>query len=145
MALEIGSGITIGGGISLATESGGGSGGSGFINSSFLAEMIIDKNTFYGTKSTELNAYGIEGLVWSPDSGYTSLLLIDGTYSGYTIEQNYPYRSAIYIGGVRATSLNVTVGGVTVNMPFNDFYQSLNDVFDLTNKVGQTLSISIAV
>lgn len=142
--MEIGAGITIGGGITLEVPSGGGGGGGGNITGSFLVQAVDNKGMLYGSLDTALDAVGIDMLSYSPDANGTNFSLIDGTsYTGYTIEANNPYRSAFYVSGTRVQTITVTVGGVTHTFGFVDAYSALGDPLNLQARAGQTLSISI--
>jgi hypothetical protein len=113
------------------------------ITGSFLVESIDNKGMLYGSIGSALDAVGIDILQFSPDAGNTVFGLIDGTYTGYTIEANYPYRSAFYVNSTRVESITVTIGGVTATLTHVDAYADVGDIFNLVARVGQTLPISI--
>lgn len=126
------------------TDAAGAGGGGGDITGSFLVQAVDNKGMLYGNLGTDLDAVGIDILQYSPDANNTNCGLIDGTsYTGYTIEQIYPYRSAFYVDGARIQSITVTVGGVTHTFGFVDAYSDLGDPLNLQARVGQTLDISI--
>jgi hypothetical protein len=113
------------------------------ITGSFVVEAVDNKGMLYGSLGSALDAVGIDLLQFSPDAGNTNFSLIDGTYSGYTIEAINPYRSAFYVNSTRVDSITVAIGGVSATLTFVDGYGDLGDVFNLVARVGETLPISI--
>lgn len=143
MALEIGSGITLGGGISLTVESGG---GGGISLGSFVDTMVDDKgDVTYGVR-TGLDSFGVLRLVYNPMFEDTRLVPIEGTYSGYTVSGTSE-SAAFYVGATQITSISLTVDGITATIvlgsPWLGVYTVSGDPFLLVSKTGQTLAASM--
>ena len=159
MAITIGSGISIGGGISFVSEAGGG--GAGNLGSITVASRPCTDGG-PGSTGTEYGAsngtylFGGNQSAFGTVTGGTALLstikgtgffgpfvsfqlnLIDGSYSGFTVVDGA-------INGDLATSRSFTVGGITATCDVSGIpahYYFNGDPFDLENKVGQTLSVT---
>ena len=158
MALIIGGGITIGGGVSLVPEAGGGGGNLGSIT--VASRPCTDGGSGTGTEYGASNGtylFGGNQSAFGTVTGGTALLstikgtsgffgpfvafqlnLIDGSYSGFTVVDGA-------INGDLATPRSFTVGGITATCDGSGipgYYYFNGDPFDLENKVGQTLSVT---
>lgn len=159
MALEIGGGITLGGGISLTVESGGGGGGGGgnlgsvtVTTSSYNDGMST--GTLYGASAmtgTMIDPFGtltgaaLRIYYFSPYGGSTQLFFTDGTYSGFTVVNGA-------INGDTTNSQTFTIGGVSATLIVQSsgpssyrYFAAGTDSFNLQSKVGQTLAIDVTI
>jgi hypothetical protein len=143
MALEIGGGITIGGGVSVLVEAGG---GGGIALGSFVDTFVDDKGTVsYGSQNA-LTSFGVV-IYYDPNLFQSTLIRpIAGTYTGYTASGSGE-SAAFYVGGIQQTGIILTVGGITqtllLNSPWLGQYSINGDPFLLVSKVGQTLAASM--
>ena len=162
MALEIGGGITIGGGISVVAEAGGGGGGN--LGSITVASAPwpnggAPSGTTYGANGLAADYYfpvfgtvtggtgqlvHYTGFEFGPqDQGW--LILVNGSYSGFTV-------SGGAINGITSgpgLSQSFTIGGVTATISGNDGsgnfsgrYSFSGDPFGLDTKLGQTIDVT---
>ena len=161
MAITIGSGISIGGGISFGSEAGGGGGGN--LGSITVASAPwpdgAPNGTTYGANGLAADYYfpvfgtvtggtgqlvHYTGFDFGPqDQGW--LILVNGSYSGFTV-------SGGAINGITSgpgLSQSFTIGGVTATISGNDGggnfsgrYSFFGDPFGLDTKLGQTIDVT---
>lgn len=139
MALEIGAGITLGGGISLTVEGGAGGGGNELATGTITVGNQIDR---YGWSAGQFgdSTFSIMGPVVAIiyDSAFprTEVRFLTGTYGSVVIDFDT-------VDG--ETSITAVVDGITETLTMNGSGIAIiaNDPFDLANKVGQTLNVSI--
>src|SRR5512137_228253 len=105
MAIVIGSGISIGGGISVDAPAAGGGGGSHMVTGTFnfgYTGMGNRWGTAYGSTSLVPNDI-VNSIEYNVDSNFTAFYLYSGTFGSYTINGT----------GVNGNStLSVTIDGV---------------------------------
>jgi hypothetical protein len=153
MALVIGGGITIGGGVSVVEEAGGGAGNLGSITvASQPYSDGMESGTSYGASNGTFGAFlypafgtvtgGTSFLIYvNVYGGATQLYLINGIYSGFGVVEGA-------INGDTSGSQSFTIGGVTAILsvqsqgPSQYKYQSAGDPFGLAGKVGQTIAVT---
>lgn len=139
MALEIGAGITLGGGISLVVEGGAGGGGNE------LATGTI-------TVGTQINRYG-----WAAGQFGDSTFSMMGPVITIVYDSAFPRTEVGFLTGTYGsvvidfetvdgeTSITAVIDGITETLTMDGSGKAIiaNDPFDLANKVGQTLNVSI--
>ena len=153
MALIIGGGISIGGGVSVVAEAAPAGGNLGSITvASQPYSDGMESGTSYGASDGTFGAFlypafgtvtgGTSFLIYvNVYGGATQLYLINGIYSGFGVVEGA-------INGDTSGPQSFTIGGVTAILsvqgagPSQYKYQSAGDPFDLENKVGQTLSVA---
>lgn len=148
--MEIGAGITIGGGITLEVPSGGGGGGGG---GDITGTMTVGFNDTLG------NRYGYQGGFPGPygststtpssiissfytTTSFTAIRFAGGTYGSITVDG----MTGLIDGH---SSLSIDVDGTTVTLatggPAGGGYSVSNDVFSLASKNGTTVNIAITL
>jgi hypothetical protein len=143
MALVIGGGISIGGGVSVVAEAGGGGGGISL--GSFVDTMVDDKGAVSYGSQAQLESYGVR-IYYDPNT-YVSTVIrpVAGTYTGYTATAGES--GGFYVDGTLQTSISLTIDGITrtllLNSPWLGLYSIADDPFLLVSKTGQTLAASM--
>lgn len=165
MAITIGSGIQIGGGISFDVGTGGGGGGGGgggnnlgtinvgtftqdlgmgmglFVYHGYRQQSSTGSTSGPGGGAARINAlFTVNGL----GATVTRLALEPGNYGTFTVDSNR------LVNGSTA-NISVTVGGVTVTLQSqqgwntgSDYnYNIMSDAFSLATKTGQTLNVNV--
>lgn len=153
MALIIGTGITIGSGITIAPEAAPAGGNLGSITvASQPYSDGMESGTSYGASDGTFGAFsypafgtvtgGTSFLVYANVyGGSTQLYLINGIYSGFGVVEGA-------INGDTGGSQSFTIGGVTAILsvqgagPSQYKYYSVGDPFGLAGKVGQTIAVT---
>jgi len=156
MAITIGSGIQIGGGISFDVGTGGGGGGGGgggpvTITGTFeVGQFFFDAN-FVGAQYpspapglgylSDQTPGGILNQIVKLSDNTTIVGFNEGTYGSATV-------SSGTINGL--TNISVTIDGITQTstLEYNGQTRAVpwpSDVFSLATKVGQTLSFTINI
>ena len=136
MAIEIGSGITIGGGISIASEAGGGALITGTIT-------VATNGSQWGYNSgTPLGSASLSpaGAVTAIDfnGASTQIALPGGTYGNVT---------TVFGTSINGSStFTLTVDGIAQQASMSIMGISVaGDPYGLASKVGQTLSVSLVI
>jgi hypothetical protein len=137
--IQIGSGITIGGGIGIGIGSGGGGGGGALITGTITVgtdgSQFGYNNGFVGSAS--LSPSGVVAAV-SFNGAVTQFGLYSGTNGGITV-----------VGGVSingSSTFTITVDGIAQQVVLSIMGTFVpGDPFGLSGKIGQTLSVSIVI
>ena len=156
MAITIGSGIQIGGGISFGVDTGGGGGGGGgggpvTITGTFEVGEFLFNNTFIGAiypspppglgLLTDQTPFGILNQITKQSDNTTIVGFNEGTYGSATVN----------LGNINGlTNVSITIDGITQTrtLEYNGQTRAVpwpSDVFSLATKVGQTLSFTINI
>ena len=148
MTLSIGTGITIGGGISIASEAGG---GGGFVSGNMTVGQSGGAFPEYGWKQGNYGSVTFPAFPTGPTvqifyssaaMGNTRIDFFDGTYGATVVNGTLgtidgETSVTVTIDGVTETGTLVAQGGVGCLLEF------VGDAFSLQSKNGQTLAVNM--
>jgi len=147
--MEIGAGITIGGGITLAASAGGGGGGGADVTGS--AEILSAVGN-YGAAKGNVGGYGtltatpdaIQFFQYNTSFSTTFMMFIEGTTGGLTVSTtdiNGHTAVSVTCNGATVTSSGspVNMGGVYLRFEFT------GDPFGIVAATGSTLPFSVTL